>query len=231
MAPTQTTPLPDLGWSLAVVLRRWQEAAEIALADVPGDARCYHLLAAVVADECTTQTELARRTAIDRSVLTYLVDTLVDAGLVERRTVPHDRRARHVVATGAGRRVLAAARQRLATAEGHVLGGLPESDRAAFHRIAAGAARAIVDADPDIDPCVAARGLATQGDGAGEPAAPSVGDPIGDPVGDSVGDSGGTSSTPTTSAARATRAGSSSSGGTRPRRRVNTYVRGPSAST
>lgn len=213
----------DLGWSLAVVLRRWQEAADHALSDVPGDTRCFHVLAAVADDDCMTQTELAKRTAVDRTVLTYLVDTLATAGLVERRTVPQDRRARHVVATSAGRRLLETARKRLADIDEHVLPGLSAPDRAAFHQLAAAAADSVVRADPGIDPCIAARGVRGQGAMVGEDAGVGVEVAVGVEVGVDVAVGvGATSSTPRTSATTATSSASSSAGGTRPRRSVTT---------
>ena len=51
-----------------------------------------------------SQLALAQHLGIDRTVMTYLLDDLEAAGLIERRPDPADRRARRVVATRTGRR-------------------------------------------------------------------------------------------------------------------------------
>ncbi len=51
-------------------------------------------------------TELAARTLVSRSGLTRRLDRLVDAGLVERRSCPTDRRGVYAVLTPDGRRRL-----------------------------------------------------------------------------------------------------------------------------
>jgi DNA-binding MarR family transcriptional regulator len=53
-------------------------------------------------------TELAARTLVSRSGLTRRLDRLVDAGLVERRSCPTDRRGVFAVLTDSGRRRLEA---------------------------------------------------------------------------------------------------------------------------
>ena len=62
-----------------------------------------------LADEPTAElrmTELAARTLVSRSGLTRRLDRLVEAGLVERRSCPTDRRGVLAVLTPAGRRRL-----------------------------------------------------------------------------------------------------------------------------
>ncbi|MGW3887769.1 MarR family winged helix-turn-helix transcriptional regulator [Micromonospora chokoriensis] len=147
------------GWSLGVVLRRWHEYVEEMLNDLPHGSRGYHILAVVVHEDVPTQGALATRLAIDRSVLTYVIDDLENAGLIERKLDPQDRRARRVVATDRGRAALAEAERRVAHAEDHVLGGLPEDQRDAFRDFAARAAEAIHAAAPATDPCVAVRSV------------------------------------------------------------------------
>lgn len=145
------------GWSLGMVLRRWTEYVEETLKDLPHGSRGYHILAVVVHEEVPTQGALASRLAIDRSVLTYVIDDLENAGLIERRLDPRDRRARRIVATERGRQVLADAERRVAHAEDLVLGGLPAEQRAAFRESAERAAEAIHATAPGTDPCVAVR--------------------------------------------------------------------------
>ncbi|MDG4782111.1 MarR family winged helix-turn-helix transcriptional regulator [Micromonospora sp. WMMD961] len=166
MAATDPCELPadrkrgsTFGWSLGVVLRRWHEYVEEMLNDLPHGSRGYHILAVVVHEDVPTQGALATRLAIDRSVLTYVIDDLENAGLIERKLDPQDRRARRVVATDQGRTALADAERRVAHAEEHVLGGLPEDQRDAFRDFAARAAEAIHAAAPATDPCVAVRSV------------------------------------------------------------------------
>ncbi|MFC3499809.1 MarR family winged helix-turn-helix transcriptional regulator [Micromonospora krabiensis] len=145
----------NFGWSLGMVLRRWQEFVEEALQDLPHGSRGYHILAVVVHEDVPTQGALAARLVIDRSVLTYVIDDLEGAGLIERQLDPRDRRARRIVATEKGRRVLADAEERVARAEDYVLGGLSPEQRAGFRESAERAAEAIVSAAPGTDPCLA----------------------------------------------------------------------------
>lgn len=145
----------NLGWSLGMVLRRWQERVEESLGEMPHGSRGYHILSVVVHEDVPTQGALAARLAIDRSVLTYLIDDLEAAGLIERQLDRRDRRARRVVATDRGRQVLADAERRVAHAEEHVLAGLPEEQRRMFREAADRAAEAIHVAAPGTDPCLA----------------------------------------------------------------------------
>ncbi len=143
----------NLGWSLAMVLRRWQERVEEAVEGIPHGTRGYHVLSTVVHDELPNQGALAARLLIDRTVLTYLLDDFEAAGLVERQQDPRDRRARRIVATGLGREVLTTAEARVSTAEEQVLGGLSEGERVLFRETASRAAEAIHAAAPDTEPC------------------------------------------------------------------------------
>ena len=150
-------PAPGLGWSLAVVLRRWHEQVEETLAGIPHGSRGYHVLGACAAAEAPTQAALAQRLLIDRSVMTYLLDDLEAAGLVRRRADDGDRRVRRVCATEHGREVLADLAARVAQAEDRVLSGLDGGTRALFRAAARTAAVAIQEAEPDLDPCAAVR--------------------------------------------------------------------------
>jgi DNA-binding MarR family transcriptional regulator len=68
--------------------------------------------------------------------MTYLLDDLEKAGLIERRPDPQDRRARQIVATASGRERLDHLDQRMEAAELHVLAGLDaEEDRRAFRAL------------------------------------------------------------------------------------------------
>lgn len=137
----------DLGWGLGVVFRAYLKHGNTAFDDLPGGPRAYQLLVIVERGEPTTQLALARRLGVDRTVMTYLIDDLVDAGLVERRVDPHDRRARHVTATERGRSLLPELDRRLAQVEEQVLAGLGPADADRFRQLLRIAANEIDRAD------------------------------------------------------------------------------------
>ena len=112
-----TTSDPSLGWSIGVLFRSWQEGAAQALAGLPHGARGFQILATVAHDEPPTQASLAAHLGIDRTVLTYVLDDLVEAGVLERTVDPADRRVRRLAATASGRELLAELEQRVADAE------------------------------------------------------------------------------------------------------------------
>ncbi|WP_159942030.1 MULTISPECIES: MarR family winged helix-turn-helix transcriptional regulator [unclassified Nocardiopsis] len=153
----ETAPAPNLGWSLAVLLRRWHERVEAELEELPHGGRGYNVLAAVAPGEHPTQAALAQRLLIDRSVMTYLLDDLEAADLVRRRVDPDDRRVRRVCATEHGRAVLARVRARVEHVEEQVLAGLDEPARALLRDLAQRAATAVQESAPHTDPCAAVR--------------------------------------------------------------------------
>ena len=57
--------------------------------------------------------------------MTYLLDSLAEAGLIQRRPDPADRRARRIVATARGRSLLDGLGERLREAEDQVLAAWP----------------------------------------------------------------------------------------------------------
>ena len=126
----------DLGWALGVLSRSYVKAVAATFADVPGGPRGYQVLAAAARDEHGSQLALAQHLGVDRTVMTYLLDSLAEAGLIERRPDPADRRARRVVATARGRALLGELGERLCAAEDQVLAGLDhDEDRQAFRTL------------------------------------------------------------------------------------------------
>jgi DNA-binding MarR family transcriptional regulator len=75
------------------------------------------------------QQELGAVMGIDPSTMVSLIDGLQDAGLVERRPHPKDRRARVVTLTPKGRRLLRRARELALEVEDEVLRGLTATQR------------------------------------------------------------------------------------------------------
>jgi DNA-binding MarR family transcriptional regulator len=145
----------DLGWGLAVVFRGFVKATDAVAEGLPGGHRGYQVLSAAAQDEPGSQAALAARLGIDRTVMTYLLDDLVTAGLVERRPDPCDRRTRLVVATDHGRAVLSDLQARFALAEQHILGGLSPQEQGTFRALLATTARHVNDPDPVKSACEA----------------------------------------------------------------------------
>src|ERR1700733_9367762 len=114
----------DLGWGLGMIFRAYVKAAHAAVADLPGGARGYQVLSAAARGAVTSQLALAQHLGIDRTVMTYLLDDLEAAGLIERRPDPTDRRARRVFATEPGAELLVTLDSRLQTAEARLLAPL-----------------------------------------------------------------------------------------------------------
>ena len=141
MTTASTTAIPGgLGWDLAVVAGCYQARLQSALEGTPGGLRGFRVLSTVVHFDPPNQQALGAHLGIDRTVLTYLIDELAEAGDVERVPDPADRRARKVVATKAGRQRLAACEERVAAAESGMLAGLEPADanllRTLLHRLA-----------------------------------------------------------------------------------------------
>ena len=82
-----------------------------------------------------TQRELGSAMGIDPSTMVSLIDELEAAGLAKRRPHPTDRRAREVVITPKGRRLLERGRQMALQVEDEVLGGLNAGERRELLRL------------------------------------------------------------------------------------------------
>ncbi len=143
----------NLGWSIGVLLRAYQSALHPVLAELPHGQRGYQVLSTVVHGDQPSQLALATHLGIDRTVMTYLIDDLVTAGLVERRLNEADRRQRKIVATAEGDRALALLEQRVRAAEDHALGALSPVERELLRALVNRVACDVRDIDPDRDPC------------------------------------------------------------------------------
>jgi DNA-binding MarR family transcriptional regulator len=117
---------------LGVVLRAYAKAAHAAVADLPGGPRGYQILSAAAQGAVGSQLALAQHLGVDRTVMTYLLDDLEAARLIERRPDPADRRARRIVATQLGTELLATLNDRLRAAEARLLAPLDPETRETF---------------------------------------------------------------------------------------------------
>ena len=159
----QTSPgvETDLGWALGAITRSYIRAAREAVADVPGGARGYLVLAAAGQGEPKSQLALAQHLGVDRTAMTYLLDDLEGAGLVERRPDPSDRRARRVTLTDAGLARLQQLKAGLRHVEDGLLGPLDDDDRAVLRTLLRRLATNLAPANPcEASPCEIARELA-----------------------------------------------------------------------
>jgi DNA-binding MarR family transcriptional regulator len=95
----------------------------------------FDLLSTLTEREGSTQQELAERLYVTKGNVSGLVDRLVEAGLVERRPIPGDRRSHALHLTDRGREL---AEQGIAAQRAYVartLGRLPSRDVAELERI------------------------------------------------------------------------------------------------
>jgi DNA-binding MarR family transcriptional regulator len=128
-----SAPAPALSDDLSFLLARANAislaAGNAALAAHGLKARSYSVLLLTTDDARPSQREIAEFLRLDPSQVVSLVDDLQSRGLVERRTDPADRRANVVVATDAGRRLAAVARESARDAEEQVHGQLTTDER------------------------------------------------------------------------------------------------------
>jgi DNA-binding MarR family transcriptional regulator len=156
-APAKPSSQPfledDLGWSLGVLFRAYVKTSAAATADLPGGHRGYQVLASACRGLPGSQSALAQQLGIDRTVMTYLLDDLERAGLVERRPDPTDRRNRQILPTDAGHELLDTLERRLGAIETHVLAGLSESERETLKSLLGQVAGHVNAADPVGSTC------------------------------------------------------------------------------
>jgi DNA-binding MarR family transcriptional regulator len=143
----------DLGWALGVLFRGYRQAAGAAVANLPGGPRGFQVLIAAAGQGCGNQLAVAHQLGIDRTVMTYLLDDLEQAGLVMRRADPADRRARLVTVTLAGQKRLAELVQALRAAEGQVLSALEPADRRDFRALLQRLATSVASSNADVAVC------------------------------------------------------------------------------
>ena len=129
--------LPSLGTDLRVVFRTYARAAGDVIAEIPAGPRGHQILAAVTHKAVGSQVALAEQIGVDPSVLVHVLDDLEQAGLVERRADPADRRNRRVVPTRKGRELTASVDLRLRRAEDQLLYGLTGAEQRTFRELLA----------------------------------------------------------------------------------------------
>ena len=150
----------DLGWALGAITRSYLRAVRESVTEVPGGVRGYLVLAAAGQGESSSQLALAQHLGVDRTAMTYLLDDLEGAGLVERRPDPADRRARRVTVTETGLVRLRELQAGLHRAEDRLLEPLPVDERVLLRGLLQRLATTLAPANPcDGTPCDVAREL------------------------------------------------------------------------
>ncbi|KAB7752277.1 MULTISPECIES: MarR family winged helix-turn-helix transcriptional regulator [Mycobacteriaceae] len=131
----------DLGWSAAMLMRHYRAQVQPRVADLPRGERGYQVLYTVICKSLPNQLQMAEYLGIDRTVLPYVIDDLVKAGLVERQPDPADRRARKVVATARGVETFQRLRDEVGPAEQAVLSALDPEEQSLFRSLLSRVAR------------------------------------------------------------------------------------------
>jgi DNA-binding MarR family transcriptional regulator len=94
--------------------------------------RGYWVLAAALSAGELSQIRLAELCNLDKTTMVVTMDELERAGLAERRPDAHDRRARIITVTEAGRRMVADAQKVVEHIYDDVLDSLPAKEREGF---------------------------------------------------------------------------------------------------
>jgi DNA-binding MarR family transcriptional regulator len=140
--------IDDFGFSLVVLTRAHRASVSAALEGVPHGLRGYQTLTTVARGEQPNQLALASYLGIDRTVMTYVIDDLVAAGLVERRLNPSDRRERKIAVTAKGTRTLQMLQRKVQRAEDEILEPLSAEQRNQFRDLLSRTARHVQDGKP-----------------------------------------------------------------------------------
>lgn len=129
---TAPSPLIDnLCWLLARASQVLSSELTAALADL-GLAPRGHMVLLAAESGAYSQTEIARMVGLDKTTMVVTMDELEQAGLAERRPSPTDRRARVIVVTKKGVRLLRKADAIFDAIRGDVLATLPDEQRDVF---------------------------------------------------------------------------------------------------
>jgi DNA-binding MarR family transcriptional regulator len=132
MAPSPSADAAVVEFAGQLLFRLWRvshtRTAE-ALESLGLTTALFALLNVLGTHQGAIQQEIGAAMGIDPSTMVSLIDQLEAAGLAKRRPRPTDRRAREVLITPQGRRVLEQARQLAMQVENDVLRGLSGAER------------------------------------------------------------------------------------------------------
>jgi DNA-binding MarR family transcriptional regulator len=131
MEPMSAALDTHLCWLLSTASHSLLTELASALEEVGLSPRAHEVMTAALTGDYT-QIELARMVGLDKTTMVNTLDELEAAGLAERRPSPHDRRARVIAVTEAGKRRAREADEVIHAVHDDVLGALPAGDREAF---------------------------------------------------------------------------------------------------
>jgi MarR family transcriptional regulator, transcriptional regulator for hemolysin len=123
--------VPDLSFMLAHAAHVLATRMTAAFAEIGITPRDYCVLYHAASGELT-QIELARVSDLDKTTMVVTLDELEEAGYAERRLSRADRRARVVVVTDEGKRLVAAGHEIADRVHAEVLAELPPASRGVF---------------------------------------------------------------------------------------------------
>ena len=123
--------VPDLSFMLAHAAHVLATRMTAAFAEIGVTPRDYCVLYHAASGELT-QIELARVSDLDKTTMVVTLDELEEAGYAERRPSRADRRARVVVVTDEGKRLVAAGHEIADRVHAEVLAELPPASRGVF---------------------------------------------------------------------------------------------------
>ncbi len=118
----------DLSWLLKQAYYALASEIHAAFGPLGVSPRGYHVLEVALTGELT-QSEIADATGLDKTTMVVTMDELEAGGLAERLPSEHDRRARVIGVTEAGRAMVRQAREVAARIQDDVLATLPEAQR------------------------------------------------------------------------------------------------------
>jgi DNA-binding MarR family transcriptional regulator len=124
-----------LGYLLKHAYQRYQAIQQPALARLGLDGRLLAVLAVIGTEGPALQQRLSERLGIDRTTMVALIDALEQAGLVQRRRDPADRRGQRVRLTGKGERILSKGLDAVRHVEDDFLAGWSSRDQREFRRL------------------------------------------------------------------------------------------------
>jgi DNA-binding MarR family transcriptional regulator len=129
---TSTPPAPEsLNWLVAWVSHALATETTAALERFSVTPRGHCVLSTAMQGEYT-QTALATAIGLDKTTMVVTIDELEAHGLAERVASEHDRRARVIRVTPAGKRLVAKGEREVSRVEADVLASLPAPQRTAL---------------------------------------------------------------------------------------------------
>lgn len=140
----------SFGFLIQVLARRIQARMNERLAEISVDPKNFGSLMMLNEKDGITQRELGRMLEFPEYATSRNVDSMVEAGLVERRPDPESRRAFHIYLTPAGHEKADLLPEIVITTNKEVLSVLPKDERNQALLLLRKIAGIGVDGDPDL---------------------------------------------------------------------------------